>query len=117
MRSVLANFRKYAGRFFLLTSDFPIPVTTPNLTLSASWRLGQIPQWLDLAKHTTSGWRDGAVELSMLHHAEIFQPYQGTIFNRYVVLPNNVLGSVTLGASSLAIESQLGHVQGISDYL
>ncbi|OSX57791.1 hypothetical protein POSPLADRAFT_1067806 [Postia placenta MAD-698-R-SB12] len=98
MRSVLLNFRKYAGRFFLLTSDFSIPVTTPNLTLSSSWRLGQTPQWLDLGKRKRSGWLDGSVNLDLLHHANIFRDYDGTVFN------------------SLAIESQLGHVDGIADY-
>ncbi|CCM03068.1 uncharacterized protein FIBRA_05188 [Fibroporia radiculosa] len=98
LRSVLANFRKYIGHFRLLTSDFPVPATTPNLTLSASWRLGQIPQWLDLGKHTHSGWKDGAVSLDVVHHAQIFSSYEGTNFN------------------SLAIETQLGHVPDISDY-
>ncbi|KAF9818549.1 hypothetical protein IEO21_02654 [Rhodonia placenta] len=98
MRSVLLNFRKYAGRFFLLTSDFSIPVTTPNLTLSSSWRLGQTPQWLDLGKRRRAGWLDGSVNLDLLHHANIFRDYDGTVFN------------------SLAIESQLGHVDGIADY-
>ncbi|CCM05604.1 uncharacterized protein FIBRA_07832 [Fibroporia radiculosa] len=97
MRSVLANFRDYAGHFFLLTSDFPIPATTPNLAFSASWRLGQVPQWLDLSKQTTEGWLDGDVSLQLVHHAEIFRPYDRTNFN------------------SLAIESQLGHVGAISD--
>ncbi|PCH40329.1 hypothetical protein WOLCODRAFT_136778 [Wolfiporia cocos MD-104 SS10] len=98
LRSILANFRSHIGSFLLLTSDFPIPETTPNLTLPGAWRLGQIPQWLDLSKQTRSGWRDSDVALKILHHAEIFQPYEDTIFN------------------SLAIESQLGHVPGISDH-
>ncbi|EPS98615.1 hypothetical protein FOMPIDRAFT_59328 [Fomitopsis schrenkii] len=95
-RSVLAAFRQHVSRILLLTSDFPVP--PPNITLSASWRLSQLPQWLDLAKQTRSGWSDGDVSLDIIHHAEIFQPYYGTNFN------------------SLAIESQLGHIKGISDH-
>ncbi|TFY60886.1 hypothetical protein EVJ58_g4869 [Rhodofomes roseus] len=96
-RSVLASFRPYLNRILLLTSDFPEPAAL-NLTLSASWRLSQIPQWLDLAQQTRAGWKDGDVPLNIIHHAEIFRPYVGTNFN------------------SLAIESQLGHVKGISDH-
>ncbi|KAH9917959.1 uncharacterized protein B0H18DRAFT_883279 [Fomitopsis serialis] len=95
-RSVLASFRPHLNRMLLLTSDFPVP--SPNFTQSASWRLSQIPQWLDLAKQTRAGWQDGDVGLDIVHHAEIFRPYIGTNFN------------------SLAIESQLGHVKGISDH-
>lgn len=79
-RSVLAAFRQHVSRILLLTSDFPVP--PPNITLSASWRLSQLPQWLDLAKQTRSGWSDGDVSLDIIHHAEIFQPYYGTNFNR-----------------------------------
>lgn len=95
---MLANFRGYAGRFFLLTADFPLPTTTPNLTqaLPPGWRLGQIPQWLDIEARTA--WVDGDVGLQVVHHAQVFQPYLGTNFN------------------SLAIESQLGHVDAISDH-
>ncbi|PCH40334.1 hypothetical protein WOLCODRAFT_98719 [Wolfiporia cocos MD-104 SS10] len=102
MRSVLANFRAYTARFHLLTADFPIPTVYAekhNITSPERWRLGQVPQWLDLQKETnTGGWRSGNVELTVLHHAEIFRPYNGTNFN------------------SLAIESQLSHVDDISEY-
>lgn len=82
LRSVLANFRGYAGQFFLLTADFPLPTTTPNLTqaLPPGWRLGQIPQWLDIEARTS--WVDGDVGLQVVHHAQVFQPYLGTNFNR-----------------------------------
>ncbi|GBE85251.1 3-O-alpha-D-mannopyranosyl-alpha-D-mannopyranose xylosylphosphotransferase [Sparassis crispa] len=113
LRSVLQHFRGYTTRFHVLTADFPVPRTpaptnatnstsntvdsTINYTLSDSWRLGQIPQWLDLDKRTDSVWKDGSVALSLKHHAEIFTPYEGTNFN------------------SLAIESQLTHLQDISE--
>ncbi|OBZ71400.1 Exosome complex exonuclease rrp6 [Grifola frondosa] len=93
MRSVLANFRSHANRFRLLTSDFPIPTTTPNLTLPASWRLGQIPQWL----HREKQWSDRDIRLSITHHADIFNPYIGTTFNSY------------------AIESQFSHLEDITE--
>ncbi|KAH9933266.1 hypothetical protein B0H21DRAFT_835315 [Amylocystis lapponica] len=100
MRSVLLNFRPHARHFRLLTADYPVPSTDPDLAFSTEdgWRLGQVPQWLDLSRQTARGtWRDGDVELSLTHHAEIFSPYEGTNFN------------------SLAIESQLGHLEGISE--
>ncbi|PCH36029.1 hypothetical protein WOLCODRAFT_28307 [Wolfiporia cocos MD-104 SS10] len=98
MRSVLAAFRPYTRRFTLLTADFAIPNTTPNLTLSSSWRLGQVPQWLNLGKQTRDGWADGSVELRIVHHAQMFETYSDTVFN------------------SLAIESQLANVPDVADH-
>ncbi|KZT11759.1 uncharacterized protein LAESUDRAFT_754314 [Laetiporus sulphureus 93-53] len=94
LRSVLTYFRPYVRKVILLTSDFSLPA----IALPPSWRLGQIPQWLDLTKEMRTGWRDGDVTLQIAHHAEIFEDYQGTNFN------------------SLAIETQLGHVAGVADY-
>ena len=76
MRSVLAYFRPYTNHFRLITNDFPIP---ENLSLPASWRLGQVPQWLDMSQKT---WTDENIKLSISHHAEIFNPYYDTSFNR-----------------------------------
>lgn len=86
MRSVLANFRPHARRFRLLAADFPVPDDIPviNLSVATDWRLGQVPQWLDLAKHTARGWRDGQVLLEVHHHSQFFSPYIGTGFNRCV---------------------------------
>ncbi|CCM00622.1 uncharacterized protein FIBRA_02658 [Fibroporia radiculosa] len=102
MRSVLQNFRNYAGRFHLLTADFPMPnamAESYNVTTPESWRVGQIPQWLDLNKRTTAGnWNDRRIDLSVKHHAQVFKPYDGTNFN------------------SLAIESQFGHLGDISEF-
>ncbi|KAL6300082.1 hypothetical protein BKA93DRAFT_868238 [Sparassis latifolia] len=97
LRSALAHFRPYSQRFHILTADFPIPAVEPNFTLSAAWRLGQVPQWLDVDSSTKHSWRDGNVELAIAHHAEIFSPYVGTNFN------------------SLAIESQLMHLEDVSE--
>ncbi|KZT09090.1 uncharacterized protein LAESUDRAFT_722792 [Laetiporus sulphureus 93-53] len=86
MRSVLTNFKGHASRFRLLTSDFPMPDwLTDKLEVHdpKSWRLGQMPQWLDLSRGTASNkWEEGGVELSIIHHAEVFRPYVGTSFNR-----------------------------------
>lgn len=84
MRSVLANFRSHAGNFHLITSDFEMPPLGPNITVNEPWRLGQVPQWLNV-KQSTQTWTDGHVHLSIIHHANIFDPYQDTIFNRCVV--------------------------------
>jgi len=94
MRSVLKYFRPYAGDFHLLTSDFLIPKTEPNSTISPDFRLGQVPQWLNQRKRD---WLDDRIKLSITHHADIFDPYNDTIFNSY------------------AIESQFGHLQGVSE--
>ena len=96
MRSVLANYRPYARHFHLITSDFALPEEAYNLSIPESWRLGQLPQWLDMSK---GGWRDGEVQLNLIHHAEIFRPYAGNSFNSY------------------AIESQFGNLPNVSDYL
>ncbi|KZT11751.1 uncharacterized protein LAESUDRAFT_641601 [Laetiporus sulphureus 93-53] len=100
LRSVLAHFRTHMGTAYLLTSDFPVPATDPQLNFSraADWRLGQVPQWLDLRQGAAGGWTDEDVTLKVVHHAEVFDDYNGTVFN------------------SLAIESQLAHVQGVTDY-
>lgn len=101
MRSVLDNFRPYTSRFRLLTADFPMPsvvANESNITTPDSWRLGQIPQWLDLQRQSAPGvWQDGQIELSVTHHAQAFRPYNGTNFN------------------SLAIESQFDHLANISE--
>lgn len=77
MRSVLANFRHYTRQFHVVTSDFTMPY---NLSFPKDWRLGQVPQWLDPTQKT---WLDDDVALSLIHHAEIFEPYKDTTFNRY----------------------------------
>ncbi|KAJ3551401.1 hypothetical protein NM688_g4726 [Phlebia brevispora] len=92
MRSALANFRHYTGRFHLITSDFAMPY---NLSFPDNWRLGQVPQWLEVSGNS---WVDGDVELSLIHHAEIFDSYNDTTFNSY------------------GIESQFGHLSDVSDY-
>ena len=79
MRSALANFRPWTRRFHLVTSDFAMP---PNLSFPDHWRIGQVPQWLD---ESQKNWVDGSVELSVIHHAEIFEDYQDTNFNRCVL--------------------------------
>ncbi|KZT09088.1 uncharacterized protein LAESUDRAFT_537492 [Laetiporus sulphureus 93-53] len=102
MRSVLTNFKGHASRFRLLTSDFPMPDWVADkleIHDPKSWRLGQMPQWLDLNKRTASNkWEESSVELSIVHHAEVFRPYVGTNFN------------------SLAIESQFSNVDNLSEY-
>ncbi|KAF8610532.1 hypothetical protein BDV93DRAFT_517652 [Ceratobasidium sp. AG-I] len=93
MRSVLQHFRSHTSQFHLITSDFAFPSCNPDQY--AGWRLGQIPQWLDLRK--THRLTDGNVKLNIVHHASIFnKDYKYTTFN------------------SLAIESQFGHLN-VSD--
>lgn len=96
MRSVLANWRPYAGKFHLITSDFAVPESLENLSVPENWRLGQVPQWLDVENRP---WRDGSVELNVIHHAQMFRPYVGNNFNSY------------------AIEAQFGNLPNVSEYL
>ena len=79
LRSVLANFRPYLGSFHLLATDFAIPDTAENITVPIDYRLGQVPQWLNVEQRP---WADGHVDLSIKHHAQIFHPYEDNIFNR-----------------------------------
>lgn len=91
MRSVLTNFRQSAGRFHLLTADFGIPQAEPNVPFADDFRLGQVPQWL---KVQNSSWKDGRVQLATVHHAEIFEPYNDTNFNRYVACTEHMRRSL-----------------------
>lgn len=97
VRSVLKNFRDAAGKMFIVTSDFPFP----GCDGSSGWRLGQLPQWLvSQDEPLPKTWQDGNSTLSVVHHHSIFNAlHNHSIFN------------------SLAIESRLGHVEGVSDYL
>ncbi|KAK0201124.1 hypothetical protein DFS33DRAFT_1479637 [Desarmillaria ectypa] len=91
MRSALAAFRNGVGNFYLLTSDTQ---ATSSEESTSRLRYGQIPQWL-----SASDWNDGNVSLSVRHHSQFFSPgaYAGPTFN------------------SFAIESQLGHLCGVSE--
>jgi hypothetical protein len=67
-------------------------------------RLGLLPQWLrfdevqgahvDPHAQAPGQWRDGDVQLEVVHHAEVYDEYDGTVFN------------------SNSIESQLGNLGG-----
>ncbi|EJD55589.1 hypothetical protein AURDEDRAFT_179322 [Auricularia subglabra TFB-10046 SS5] len=99
MRSVLANFRQHAGSFHLLTADFALPDYGPDDFCpvdTSDWRVGQVPQYLDLEQDR---WTDGDVALSVSHHAQFFANYTGTTFN------------------SFAIESQIPHIQNMSEHI
>ncbi|KAK0462958.1 uncharacterized protein EV420DRAFT_1521921 [Desarmillaria tabescens] len=91
MRSALAAFRNGVGNFYLLASDTQAPSSEES---PSQLRYGQIPQWL-----SASDWNDGNVSLSVRHHSQFFSPgsYAGPTFN------------------SFAIESQLGHLCGVSE--
>ncbi|KAI0700102.1 hypothetical protein BC835DRAFT_1329341 [Cytidiella melzeri] len=85
MRSVLSNYRPYIHNFHLVSSDFALPqelAADSNVSYPAHWRLGQIPQWLDIS---TAQWRDGNVHLNVVHHADIFRPYPNNSFNSYAI--------------------------------
>ncbi|KAG8710670.1 hypothetical protein FRC08_016864 [Ceratobasidium sp. 394] len=82
MRSVLQHFRPYTTRFHLITSDFAFPSCNPDEY--AGWRLGQIPQWLDLRR--SFAWQDGGVQLDVVHHAKLFdKDYRYTTFNSLAI--------------------------------
>lgn len=88
LRSVLANFRQHTASFRLLTADFPVPQHEEDPELgsvlcgaleSNAWRLGQVPQFLNLEQDR---WVDGDVPLHVSHHSQFFSNYSGTSFNR-----------------------------------
>ena len=85
----------------------------PNISYPEDWRLGQVPQWLEVSD---GSWVDGDVELSLIHHAELFEEYNDTIFNRYGDFPA-VWEIRTHTVYSYGIESQFGRFQDMSDYL
>ena len=116
MRSVLSSYRYHTGRFHLITSDFAIPDNTQNLSIPDDWRLGQVPQWLDM---TNRDWTDGNIELNVVHHAEIFQPYTSNSFNRCAAAGLLFFYAVRLAAPSCsyAIESQFAHLPNVSEHL
>ena len=78
-RSVLAYYRSYSDRFHILTSDFRVPYTFTDGTSPLDYRLGLAPQWLEPSHEE---WKDGNVTLRIKHHADIFDPYIDTVFNR-----------------------------------
>ena len=83
MRSVLAHFRSHAGNFHLLASDFRIPQIENVTQEGPVYRLGQVPQWLDVEQSPRS-WSDDRVILTITHHANFIRPYNDTVFNRSV---------------------------------
>ena len=57
----------------------------PALVLNnRTLRLGQLPSWLSTADE--GRWKDGNIEIKVLHHAQVFQNYTGTVFNRCAIL-------------------------------
>ena len=96
MRSVLKNFRSYTTRFWLVTNDIPFPslhnhnvsdFSNDDQKQHTYTHIGLMPQWLahnaSLATdQLVQNWTDGNVELNIVHHADMFQSFNGTILNR-----------------------------------
>jgi hypothetical protein len=89
MRSVLKHFRRHVRSFRIATADFGMPYYDTPVPMqgepcytneSTSWRLGQMPQFLDAGE---GEWRDGDVKLHLSHHAQFTLNYSDTLFNRY----------------------------------
>ena len=112
---MLEHFRPYTNRFHVLTSDFkiPLPSSSFNTSIPPEYRLGQVPQWLNTAN---THWTDGNVHLNIKHHADIFNPYIDTVFNRFVPMEITAERILTV-ACSYAIESQFGQLTDISENL
>lgn len=108
LRSVLENFRGSAGRVTVIGSEYPFPgcavKDTQNSTeIDEAWTLGQLPQWLNSGigrREWFPTWTDNGVDLRVVHHSSLFgdeyDPREPS-FN------------------SLAIESRLALLQGMSD--
>ncbi|CAG7849530.1 SubName: Full=Uncharacterized protein {ECO:0000313/EMBL:CCA71576.1} [Serendipita indica DSM 11827] len=117
LRSVLENFRESANKFTILTSDFDFPTDSGEDAGEEevdvpSARLGLLPQWLKFGvfvdesgqlqqqhQQTIGHWKDGDISLDVVHHAEVYDEYDGTVFN------------------SNSIESQIGNVAGDKAFL
>lgn len=81
MRAARENFGQHSKHFHLITADF-LPVTNASLTSEIDpkdvERIGQIPQWLD---HNSANWEDEDIKLSIVHHSQFFDSYDGTVFS------------------------------------
>jgi len=79
---------------------------------STSWRLGQVPQFLDLDQDEL---QDEDVVIKLSHHAQFFSNYTGTSFNRLV---GELLALYMLTTmNSFAIESQIANIKGLSNHI
>lgn len=100
VRSVLEHFRGSAKGVTVVASEYPFPGCDDSGG-AGNWTLGQVPQWLDTSVGGSS-WVNNGVGLRVIHHSTAFgasyDPKQ-PVFN------------------SLAIESKLGSLTDISDYL
>lgn len=74
-----------------------VPEEGPGDTELKYARLGLLPQWLQwgiTGPEKIGRWKDGDIPLEVVHHAEVYEKYDGTVFN------------------SNSIESQLGNLAG-----
>jgi hypothetical protein len=65
-------------------------------------------------------WRDGGVELNVVHHSQIFKNLNNATFNRYVEMWEillNLANTLPSSISSFSIESQLHGLTTVSDPL
>lgn len=106
LRSVLEGFRGGVGKVLLIGSEYPWPGCPTNAEGrgGGKWSLGQVPQWLSMEG---TGTRDGEVELEVVHHSTLFgEGGAGDVYDWRRPTFN-----------SLAIESRLAGLDGVSDNL
>ncbi|KAF9517786.1 hypothetical protein BS47DRAFT_1325910 [Hydnum rufescens UP504] len=76
IRSVFHHFNPHLASVHVVTSDVSAPLCEPQP--SHQWRLGHIPQWLDI-EGTHS------IPINIWHHAQIFDEYKTSSFNSYAI--------------------------------
>jgi hypothetical protein len=76
LRSVLQHFGRHTSNFHLLTTD---------VGSNDGSRYGILPQWLDFNSSSTrklDSWHDGGVNLTFVHHSQVFENLDNSTFNR-----------------------------------
>ena len=108
IRSILHYFKPYLSSVHLVTSDLTAPLCGPQI--SHRWRLGHIPQWLDL---------DGihSPQLNIWHHAEIFDNYVTSSFNSYAIGESVRHGLCEARFTNAITENQLKNIPKLSENL
>lgn len=108
LRSVLENFRGSARRVTVIGSEYPFPgCHTKDKEQGTEWTLGQLPTWLGkpvMRNDWFPTWEDNGLELRVVHHSSLFGLDEGGGYD-----------PKTPSFNSLAIESRLVYLQGISD--
>jgi hypothetical protein len=79
----IARKRNVAVEYAEDYEDYDEPFATARLGLLPQWLVFDTEEEVNRTQHI-GRWRDGDVSLEIIHHAEVFNQYDGTVFNRHV---------------------------------